>query len=100
MGALRGCQRVAGAHLLGAPGEGGHEVGEDVLHDDHPLVGVARLTGPQCGCNAVQPGWIMTAMADDGFSLARDPESARRDALCFMIDGGLTAASPLNPGLL
>jgi len=68
-------------------------------------------------------------MADDGFSLARDPEAARRDAVarhpvgrlgrpediaaavawlasdeagfvtgqCFTIDGGLTAASPLNP---
>lgn len=88
--------------------------------------------GPQVRCNAVQPGWIMTGMAEDGFALARDPGAARRDALarhpvgrfgepadvantvawlaseesryvtgqCFTVDGGLTAASPLNPGLL
>ena len=87
--------------------------------------------GPQVRCNAIQPGWIMTAMAADGFALARDPEAAQRDALarhpvgrfgepadianavawlasdesryvtgqCFTVDGGMTAASPLNPGL-
>ncbi|MBA0050932.1 SDR family oxidoreductase [Streptomyces sp. AJS327] len=87
--------------------------------------------GPAVRCNAIQPGWIMTAMAEDGFALAGDPEAARRDALArhpvgrfgepadianavawlasaesryvtgqtFTLDGGLTAASPLNPGL-
>lgn len=87
--------------------------------------------GPRVRCNAIQPGWIMTGMAEDAFALARDPAAARRDALsrlpagrlgepadvantvawlasdeaayvtgqCFTIDGGLTAASPLNPGL-
>jgi NAD(P)-dependent dehydrogenase (short-subunit alcohol dehydrogenase family) len=37
--------------------------------------------GPQVRCNAVCPGWIMTAMAEDGFAVARDPASAKRDAL-------------------
>jgi meso-butanediol dehydrogenase/(S,S)-butanediol dehydrogenase/diacetyl reductase len=87
--------------------------------------------GPSVRCNAIQPGWVETDMADDGFALARDPRAARRDAVarhpvgrlgrsddiasavawlasdeagfvsgqCFTIDGGLTAASPLNPGL-
>lgn len=87
--------------------------------------------GPAVRCNAIQPGWITTAMADDAFALARDPEAARRDALArhpagrfgeptdiantvawlasdearfitgqfVTVDGGLTAASPLNPGL-
>jgi meso-butanediol dehydrogenase/(S,S)-butanediol dehydrogenase/diacetyl reductase len=87
--------------------------------------------GPAVRCNAVQPGWITTAMSDDAFAVARDPEAARRDALvrhpagrlgdpadvanvvawlasdeagfvtgqCVTVDGGLTAASPLNPGL-
>lgn len=87
--------------------------------------------GPAVRCNAIQPGWIMTAMAEDGFALADDPDSARRDALArhpvgrfgepvdvanavaclaseesryitgqyFTLDGGLTAASPLNPGM-
>jgi NAD(P)-dependent dehydrogenase (short-subunit alcohol dehydrogenase family) len=32
-------------------------------------------------CNTVQPGWIETAMADEGFALARDPDAARRDAV-------------------
>jgi meso-butanediol dehydrogenase/(S,S)-butanediol dehydrogenase/diacetyl reductase len=87
--------------------------------------------GPAVRCNAVRPGWIATAMAEDGFALARDPDAAVRDALarhpagrlgrpedvadavawlasdearwltgqCLTLDGGLTAASPLNPGL-
>lgn len=87
--------------------------------------------GPAVRCNAVCPGWIMTAMADAAFAQARDPQAAERDALarhpagrfgqpediaravawlaseesafvtgqCFTVDGGLTAASPLNPGL-
>ena len=88
--------------------------------------------GPEIRCNAICPGWIMTGLADAGFALARDPESAKRDALarhpvgrfgapediarmavwlasdeagyasgqCFTVDGGMTAASPINPGLL
>lgn len=88
--------------------------------------------GPGIRCNAVRPGWIMTAMAEAGFALAADPERARADALarhparrfgrpediaeailwlvsdrsgfvtgqCFTIDGGLTSASPLQPGLI
>lgn len=87
--------------------------------------------GPNVRCNAISPGWIMTAMAQDGFALARDPERAMADALarhpvgrfgtpedianavswlasdqaayvsgaCITVDGGMTAASPLNPGL-
>lgn len=87
--------------------------------------------GPNVRCNAIRPGWIMTAMAEDGFALARDPDAAMTDALarhpvgrfgepddiakmvswlasdeapyvtgeCFTVDGGMTAASPLNPGL-
>ncbi|WP_312931998.1 SDR family oxidoreductase [Pseudomonas sp.] len=85
--------------------------------------------GPQVRCNAVCPGWIMTAMADDAFGLAHDPAKAKADALarhpagrfgqpddiaetvmwlasdaarfitgqCFVVDGGLTSASPLQP---
>lgn len=87
--------------------------------------------GPNVRCNAIQPGWIMTAMADDAFALANNPEAAKADALsrhpvgrfgkpediadlvgflasdqshyisgeCITIDGGMTAASPLQPGL-
>ncbi len=87
--------------------------------------------GPNVRCNCIRPGWIMTAMANDGFALARDPRAAMADARarhpvgrlgtpqdianavawlgsddaayvtgqCFTIDGGLTAASPLQPGL-
>jgi meso-butanediol dehydrogenase/(S,S)-butanediol dehydrogenase/diacetyl reductase len=87
--------------------------------------------GPAVRCNTVQPGWIVTDMADDAFAVATDPEAARRDALarhpagrlgrpediaaavawlasdeasfmtgqCLTVDGGLTAASPLNPAL-
>lgn len=87
--------------------------------------------GPTVRCNAIQPGWIMTAMADDAFALAKDPAAAKQDALarhpvgrfgkpadiadlvsflasdqshyisgeCITVDGGMTAASPLQPGL-
>ena len=87
--------------------------------------------GPKVRCNAISPGWIMTAMADEAFALATDPQSAKQDALarhpagrfgkpediadavawlgsdqaafmtgqCVTIDGGLTTASPLQPGL-
>jgi meso-butanediol dehydrogenase/(S,S)-butanediol dehydrogenase/diacetyl reductase len=87
--------------------------------------------GPGVRCNAILPGWIMTAMADDAFALATDPQAARADALarhpagrfgrpediadavawlasaqsgfvtgtCLTVDGGMTAASPLRPGL-
>ncbi|MFJ4065907.1 SDR family NAD(P)-dependent oxidoreductase [Pseudomonas sp. NPDC089996] len=85
--------------------------------------------GPQVRCNAVCPGWIMTAMAEDAFAMADDPAQAKADALarhpagrfgqpediaetvawlasdaarfitgqCFVVDGGLTSASPLQP---
>jgi NAD(P)-dependent dehydrogenase (short-subunit alcohol dehydrogenase family) len=87
--------------------------------------------GPMVRCNAIQPGWIMTAMADDAFAMAVSPELSKQDALarhpvgrfgkpediatmvsflasvksrylsgeCITVDGGLTAASPLRPGL-
>lgn len=87
--------------------------------------------GPKVRCNAVRPGWIVTAMAEDAFALAKNPAAAKADALarhaagrlgrpedianmvawlasdeaefvtgqCFTCDGGLTAASPLQPGL-
>lgn len=87
--------------------------------------------GPAVRCNAVCPGWIMTAMADDAFSVAASPAAAKADALSrhpagrfgrpgdvaamvswlvskdaefvtgqtFVIDGGLTAVSPLQPRL-
>ena len=87
--------------------------------------------GPNVRCNAIQPGWIMTAMADDAFAVASDPQAAKQDAMarhpagrfgqpqdiakavswlasddaafvtgqCFTIDGGMTSASPLQPGL-
>ncbi|WP_227421484.1 SDR family NAD(P)-dependent oxidoreductase [Pacificispira spongiicola] len=92
---------------------------------------IAADHGPTVRCNAILPGWIMTAMVDDAFALARDPAAAKQDALaripvgrfgtpddiantvswlagaesayvsgqCFTIDGGLTAVSPLQPGL-
>lgn len=87
--------------------------------------------GPKVRCNAIQPGWIMTTMADDAFAVAGNPQAAKQDAMtrhpagrfgqpediagtvswlasddaafvtgqCFTIDGGMTAASPLQPGL-
>lgn len=82
-------------------------------------------------CNAICPGWIMTAMADAAFDLADDPAAAKKDALArhaagrfgqpsdiadaavwlasdgagfitgqtVTVDGGLVAATPLQPGL-
>ena len=87
--------------------------------------------GPKVRCNAVRPGWIVTAMVEDAFALAKNPAAAKADALarhasgrlgrpedianmvawlasdqaqfvtgqCLTCDGGLTAASPLQPGL-
>ena len=87
--------------------------------------------GPRIRCNAVSPGWIVTAMAEDAFAMAKNPIAAKQDALarhaaarlgkpedianivawlasdqaafvtgqCFTVDGGLTAASPLQPRL-
>jgi meso-butanediol dehydrogenase/(S,S)-butanediol dehydrogenase/diacetyl reductase len=87
--------------------------------------------GPKLRCNAVSPGWIVTAMAEDAFAMAKNPGAAKQDALmrhasrrlgrpedianivawlasdqaefvtgqCFTCDGGLTAASPLQPRL-
>lgn len=87
--------------------------------------------GPDVRCNAIAPGWILTAMADDAFAVAKNPSAAQQDALArhpagrlgqpqdiaslavwlasdeaafatgqvFTLDGGMTAASPLNPGL-
>lgn len=87
--------------------------------------------GPMVRCNTIQPGWIMTGMADRAFAQAQRPDKAREDALerhpagrfgqpqdiaatvawlasdeasfitgqCFTVDGGVTAASPLQPGL-
>jgi len=93
---------------------------------------IALDHGPNVRCNAIQPGWIMTAMASEGFALADNAEAAMQDALArhpvgrlgepcdianmvsflvsdkatfisgqmFTVDGGMTAASPLRPGLL
>jgi NAD(P)-dependent dehydrogenase (short-subunit alcohol dehydrogenase family) len=87
--------------------------------------------GPKVRCNAVCPGWIVTAMVEDAFALAKNPRAAKSDALsrhpagrlgraedvaamvawlasedsafvtgqCLIVDGGLTAASPLQPRL-
>jgi NAD(P)-dependent dehydrogenase (short-subunit alcohol dehydrogenase family) len=38
-------------------------------------------------CNAISPGWIMTALADAAFDLADDPAAARAEA---------TAAHPVG----
>jgi len=93
---------------------------------------IALDHGPNVRCNAIQPGWIMTEMATEGFALANNATAAMNDALqrhpvgrlgkpedianmvsylvsdraafvsgqCFTVDGGMTAASPLRPGLL
>jgi len=92
---------------------------------------VAVDHGPNVRCNAICPGWIMTAMSDSAFAVASNPAAAKQDALArhptgrfgtpadianmalwlagresqfvtgqlFTVDGGLTAASPLNPSL-
>lgn len=92
---------------------------------------VAVDHGPKVRCNAICPGWIMTAMAGSAFAVAEDETAAKKDALArhpvgrfgvpsdianmalwlaseesrfvtgqmFTVDGGLTAASPLNPSL-
>ena len=92
---------------------------------------VAVDHGPKVRCNAICPGWIITAMADSAFAVAKNEVAAKKDALArhpvgrfgvpsdianmalwlaseesrfvtgqmFTVDGGLTAASPLNPGL-
>jgi len=93
---------------------------------------IALDHGPNVRCNAIAPGWIMTAMASEGFALADNAEAAMQDALArhpvgrlgepedianmvsflvsdkatfisgqmITVDGGMTAASPLRPGLL
>lgn len=40
-----------------------------------------RAHGPRVRCDTGCPGWILTDMSHDAFSLADDPEAARRDAL-------------------
>ena len=86
--------------------------------------------GPHIRCNAICPGWIMTAwrtplstllLIRTGRNLMRLPatlpaasasrryrghgrwlasdQSAFTTGQCFTVDGGLTTASPLNPGL-
>jgi len=42
---------------------------------------IALDHGPNVRCNAIQPGWIMTAMAKEGFALADDPKAAMLDAV-------------------
>ena len=87
--------------------------------------------GPEIRCNVINPGRIMTDMADAVFAVANDPQAAHLDALkrhpagrlgkpediaslavwlasdesgfatgqCYTLDGGMTAASPINPKL-
>jgi NAD(P)-dependent dehydrogenase (short-subunit alcohol dehydrogenase family) len=42
---------------------------------------VAVDHGPSIRCNAICPGWIMTAMADNAFAVANNPVAAKQDAL-------------------
>jgi len=42
---------------------------------------IALDHGPNVRCNAIQPGWIMTAMASEGFALADNAEAAMQDAI-------------------
>lgn len=82
-------------------------------------------------CNTICPGWIATGMADAAFARAKDPGTARADAInrhpvgrfgtpedianaalwlasdeatfvtgqMLIVDGGLTAATPIRPDL-
>ena len=45
--------------------------------------------GPAVRCNAIQPGWIDTGMADDAFAVAADPIAAKRDAIARHAAGRL-----------
>ena len=38
--------------------------------------------GPAVRCNAISPGWIMTAMADAAFDVADDPVAAKNRCTC------------------